>query len=689
MYDLDAQRDALRSIRALADFGSGIKIAVLDGGVDLDHPDLVDQQMPAVSGAQSTLHGTAVASIIVGKTTGIAPRADAFQVPVFTEDQTGTLKGCSQLTLARAIKAACDQGARIINISGAHLSNSGHPTDEMRDAIEYCVTKDVQVVAAVGNDGLATDTLPASMQHVLAVGAHDIKGHAAPFNNSGPGLRNKTIFAPGVDISYTNQHATAKISGSSFAAPVVAGLCALVRAVAPSMSISDLQNLFFQSCVPCPLSHSGDNKPCAARRLDLVHLHERLSPLRANEVTPKQRISERNIPMSDHEQPMDLVTPAGEVEPAELAQTDVEPAAVSIPEAAGVTPAAAGLPASATVAPAAARTPRYSVQDPAANRHIHAPREDVQPQHYGSNLSAEDKVFAFGTISYDFMTETNMDYFQQAMTGLVAQNEKLNPLIPGNDVSMARFLAYRDASGFQPNMDKSTALVWTLKVDGIPVYAIRPQSQFAMLEFARLVQFMIEQTGIDPNKFVDTEQDSAGLMTAQTDAVDCPTKVDRVSIAGHIDGETRLYNGHVVPTLVPILRGMFSWNPAVLTKAVLGDKAKKAELESMRNFLDRIYYDLRNKGVDPADRAMNFAATNAHQAGEIFKDAVTNKLELNAIEVERSPVSRPGSDMYDVVMQFFNPQRREEEARKLYRYTIDVSGLMPVTFGPLRSWRAY
>lgn len=686
MYDLDAQRDALRKIRAMAKFGDGIKIAVLDGGVDPDHPDLVEQRIALVPHGQKTLHGTAVTSIIVGKTTGVAPRAAAFQVPVFTEDQAGMLKGCSQFTLARAIKAACDQGAQIINVSGAHLSNTGQPSDELREAIEYCVVKNAQVVSAVGNDGLTSDTLPASMAHVLAIGAHDIKGKAAHFNNSGPRLHNKTLYAPGVDIRYANGEAVAKISGSSFAAPVVTGLCALIRAIVPTVPISELQQLLFQSCVPCSSSHSGDHKLRAARRLDLVLLHENLSPLRADTVTPQKLISERKIPMSDHEQPMDLVTPAGEIEPAELAQFEIEPAAAPVPAPAlaDVAPAAADHPAA--VAPTRAR---QGVQDPAANTFVHSPKKDVQPQHYASNLSADDKVFVLGTIGFDFVTETNMDYFQQAMDGLVAQNEKLNPLMPHNDISMARFLAYRDANGYEPNLDKATALVWTLKVDGIPVYAIRPNSQFAVLEFARLVQYMIEQTGIDPSKFQDVEQESAGLMTAQNDAVDCPTKVDRVSIAGYIDGETRLYNGHVVPTLVPILRGMFSWNPAMLTKAVLGTKAKKVELDSMRNFLERVYYDCRNKGSEPSDRAMNFAATNAYQAGEIFKDAVSNKLELNAIDVERSPVSRPGSEFYDVVMQFFNPQRREEEARKLYRYTIDVSGLMPVTFGPLRSWRAY
>ncbi|MBQ4797523.1 peptidase S8, partial [Pectobacterium versatile] len=64
-------------------------------------------------------------------------------------------------------------------------------------------------------------------------------------------------------------------------------------------------------------------------------------------------------------------------------------------------------------------------------------------------------------------------------------------------------------------------------------------------------------------------------------------------------------------------------------------------------------------------------------------------LFLNKIGAERSPVSRPESDCWDVVLEFFNPKERLTAARKLYRYTIDVSDVMPVTIGTLRSWHAY
>ena len=62
----------------------------------------------------------------------------------------------------------------------------------------------------------------------------------------------------------------------------------------------------------------------------------------------------------------------------------------------------------------------------------------------------------------------------------------------------------------------------------------------------------------------------------------------------------------------------------------------------MRGFLDRIYHGLRNTGQTPQERALNFAATSTFQVQTVFESAVVDKMELDTIEVERSPVGRPG-----------------------------------------------
>ena len=185
MYVLKDQFQALRALQELAKRGPAVKVAVLDGNFDAENPSLSSQKIASASTNGKTLHGTAVASIVLGQDTGIAPQAEGLQIPVFEEDANGHLRGCSQLTLARAIRAACEAGASIINISGANMTNTGHPTDELREAVEHCENNNIAVVAAVGNDALSVDTVPANLHGVIAVGAHDIEGHPASFNNTG------------------------------------------------------------------------------------------------------------------------------------------------------------------------------------------------------------------------------------------------------------------------------------------------------------------------------------------------------------------------------------------------------------------------------------------------------------------------------------------------------------------------
>ena len=61
-------------------------------------------------------------------------------------------------------------------------------------------------------------------------------------------------------------------------------------------------------------------------------------------------------------------------------------------------------------------------------------------------------------------------------------------------------------------------------------------------------------------------------------------------------------------------------------------------------------------------------------------------MDLESIEVEHSPVCRPGSDCWDVKLHFFFPARQVQTVRKVYRFTVDVSDVVPVTVGPVRSW---
>jgi cyanobactin maturation PatA/PatG family protease len=137
------------------------------------------------------------------------------------------------------------------------------------------------------------------------------------------------------------------------------------------------------------------------------------------------------------------------------------------------------------------------------------------------------------------------------------------------------------------------------------------------------------------------------------------------------------------------LRGLYGWAVSTLIAAVteaLGPAADQEALrEALRGFLDRVYYDLRNLGVTSADRALNFAATNAIQAATAFRSALLKQYVLDNITVERSPFCRIDSDCWDVVIKFFDPTN-VLRSKLNFRFTVDVSDPMPVTLGPVRSW---
>jgi hypothetical protein len=107
--------------------------------------------------------------------------------------------------------------------------------------------------------------------------------------------------------------------------------------------------------------------------------------------------------------------------------------------------------------------------------------------------------------------------------------------------------------------------------------------------------------------------------------------------------------------------------------------------QHLDNYLNRIYYDYRNLGLTPRERALNFSATNAYQITEVLIKTGEANLVLDQIQVEKSPICRPESDCYDVKLSFFDPENNQR-ARRIYRFTVDVSEAVPVTIGKVRSW---
>lgn len=217
-------------------------IAIIDTGVDLDHPDLaprIGSGRDFVNGDTSAQddqgHGTNVAGIAAADSDngiGIAGAAwDARIMPVKVLDSTGS---GDDATIASGIRWATDNGAEIINLSlGAPGSSS-----TLSNAVAYAVANNVVVVAASGNEGSDVPSYPAAYSDVVAVGATDLYGDAAGFSNRGPWV---DVVAQGHDVLTTalapgSTDAYGGGAGTSFSAPLAAGVAALVRARFPALT---------------------------------------------------------------------------------------------------------------------------------------------------------------------------------------------------------------------------------------------------------------------------------------------------------------------------------------------------------------------------------------------------------------------------------------------------------------------
>jgi cyanobactin maturation PatA/PatG family protease len=328
-------------------------------------------------------------------------------------------------------------------------------------------------------------------------------------------------------------------------------------------------------------------------------------------------------------------------------------------------------------------------------------------------------VFVIGRLFYDFGTEARQDYFYHEIRAWrESLRDRGDPAFgperdqagdiaaPLNPEIMARFLldiAPGEQTARFTNLPMANALIWTLTIDNIPIYALDPRSVFGSEVFRSYVLnlWYQEVTPIDPWR-VDE------IVTARKEAVPLRGwprgEFERLSQAGEVVGTTTLQNGTVVPTLAPAWRGTYTWRIRDLlglppdtefTQEWLNENPWAVDF---RAFLERIYNEFRNTGVSPQDRALNYSAMNARYTKEIFEEmtpgpqtgeegAEQRGLMLDTVEIDRSTVCRPESDCWDVTYRFFDPMNVLTQAREVFQYTIDVSDVVPVPVGPLKRWR--
>ena len=622
-----------------------VVIAILDGPVDRSHLALAGARLETIEGVvhaetrvggPATRHGTAVASLLFGQHTvdnpvrGIAPECRGLIVPIFGDaDGFDPIQAdrpfqpvCSQLDLARAIQLAVESGADIINISAGQLLPRSSAYPVLVNAVDHAVRRGILVVAAAGNDGCECEHIPAALPGVLAVGAMDAQGRPAESSNWGGSYRSAGLLAPGTNLVVARAGGGTSVVDGTSFATAIVSGTAALLA---SLARKHGQRLEGPRIREILLDS-------AQKCLHDTSLCDRWLAGRLDILASRRSLT-KDIGMNDDVPEQD--SSFGEVSAPIHVSVMTPDNNTSIQVSGDHLIPSAGCGCASCRAKAEAN-PKSEGCGCASCR---AKAETAKPR----------LVFALGQIGYDLISEARRDSIQQHMNGSAA-----------NPFDAAQILAY-----LEENPWEAASITWTLHLDQTPLYAIAPTGPFAARIYDLLREFLKDQVS---------------------------GQVEIVSIPGRFAGQIRLLNGQVVPVVIPEPRGMYSWTTEALVKAVVGEPLSSPNADAdnisaaVREFLQRVYHELRNLGVTAEERAVNYAATNAMQVEKIFQAAIKESMALDTIEVERSPLGRPDSECWDVKIFFFYPERQVQTVRKVYRFTVDVSDVVPVTVGPTRSW---
>lgn len=282
--------------------GQGVVVAVVDSGVQLDHPDLSsglwtnpsetvngrdddgNGYVDDIHGANTMSgdgavrdtdgHGTSVAGIVAARAgngtggSGLAPRAQIMPVKVWSGGAR------SMLAMSRGIRYAIDNGAKIVNVS---MSGDGS-IPALDEVVAYAALRGVTIVAAAGNADANTDVtpeFPAALPSpaILSVAATAENGRLQDASNHG--TRSVDLAAPGDMIMTTAMGSDHELqAGTSMAAPFVAGALALLQAARPDQSQAQLRGVLLASARRTP----GTRGKVATGLLDVGTAMHRVVP---------------------------------------------------------------------------------------------------------------------------------------------------------------------------------------------------------------------------------------------------------------------------------------------------------------------------------------------------------------------------------------------------------------------------
>ena len=224
--------------------GRGVRIAVIDTGIDVKHPDLKGQTIDArnfisAGAGAPDRHGTAIAGVIASVAgnqrgiVGVAPGAQLLALQACTQRTADGRGTCTSFSLARALDYAITAGSDVLNLS------LGGPHDALLERLlGNAIERNIVVVAARGDDR-AKSLFPATVQGVIAVGGPATPAEAGRL--TAPGFEVLTLVPPdGYDY----------LSGSSIAAAHVSGIVALLLERDPALQASDIESLLVRTSRP-------------------------------------------------------------------------------------------------------------------------------------------------------------------------------------------------------------------------------------------------------------------------------------------------------------------------------------------------------------------------------------------------------------------------------------------------------
>ena len=259
-----AQRGPSIRLQRLQQPISWPRIAIVDSGIDLDHPDLsskivkIKDLVDSGDPDDEHGHGTHVAGIAAAVTdnskgiAGVSWGSKIFVVRVFDSNNQGT-----GIRTANGITEAANSGARIINISGGGASEKAAKCK----AVSYAISKGAMVVASAGNNGNSTKSYPAACAGAIAVGSTTNSDSRASYSNFGswvdlaaPGTNVLSTVPVGGSCKFCNTTGYRKLSGTSMAAPMVAGAAAVVLSREPKLTNAEVETRLKRTAFKLPAS---------------------------------------------------------------------------------------------------------------------------------------------------------------------------------------------------------------------------------------------------------------------------------------------------------------------------------------------------------------------------------------------------------------------------------------------------